>query len=78
MGADNYFSRNRGPWSLEEGLKMFNLVCKATGAQIVRKSRTVRFSDDKSSKRFELDDNEVVVYNRERTGVEDIIPLLVK
>jgi len=30
MGADNYLMRNRGPWSLQEALTMFNLVCKAT------------------------------------------------
>lgn len=78
MGADNYFSRNRGPWSLEESLTMFNLVCKATGAEIIRKSRNVRFSNEKSSKRYELIDNEVVVYSRERTSIDEIIPLLVK
>ena len=78
MGADNYFSRNRGPWSLDESLTMFNLVCKATGAEIIRKSRNVRFSNEKSSKRYELIDNEVVVYSRERTSIDEIIPLLVK
>ncbi len=30
LGAENYAIRNRGPWSLNEALNLFNLVCKAT------------------------------------------------
>lgn len=55
MGADNYFNRNRGPWSLEETLQMFNYVCIATGVQILRKSRSVRFdTETKANLKFEL------------------------
>lgn len=79
MGADNYFNRNKGPWTLEESLQMFNLVCKATQAQILRQSRSVKFeSNTKTGKRFELVENEIVIYDKMRTQIEDIIPLLVK
>ena len=79
MGADNYFNRNKGPWTLEESLQMFNLVCKATQAQILRQSRSVRFdSRSKAGKRFELIEDEIVIYDQVRTQVEEIIPLLVK
>lgn len=45
----------------------------------MRQSRSVKFeTSKKAGKRFELVDNEIVIYDRMRTQIEDIIPLLVK
>jgi len=58
---------------------MFNLVCWATQTEILRKSRSVVFSGvSATGKRFELVDDEIRVYDKVRTQIEDIIPLLVK
>lgn len=43
---------------------MFNLVCKATGTQIIKKRLNVRFSEEKSKKRFEKEGNEIIVYDK--------------
>lgn len=78
MGADNFASRLKGPWSLEEALKMFRLVCTATAIDIMRSSRSVKFCEGKSSKKFELVDGEVRVYNSDQTQIQEIIPFLIK
>jgi hypothetical protein len=47
---------------------MFNLVCMATQAQILRKSRSIRITSIKPKntdeyKNFELIDNEIMIYD---------------
>jgi hypothetical protein len=64
MGAENYFMRNKGPWSLLEALTLFNLVCKATEIDILRKSMSVKFEEKgQKSKRFEVIDHVVCIYD---------------
>jgi hypothetical protein len=64
MGAENYFMRNKGPWSLLEALTLFNLVCKATEIDILRKSMSVKFEEKgQKSKRFEVIDHVVYIYD---------------
>ena len=63
MGAENFASRLKGPWSLEEALQMFRLVCTATEVDIMRSSRSVKFCEGKSNKKFELVESEVRDYN---------------
>lgn len=71
--------RNKGPWSLLEALTLFNLVCKATEIDILRKSMSVKFEEKgQKSKRFEVIDHVVYIYDSQRVQVEEIIPLLVK
>lgn len=70
MGAENFAARLRGPWSLEEALQMFELVCQATQIQILRKSRRVKLDSEKPAgikKAFELVDDDILVYDKRRT-----------
>ena len=79
MGAENYLMRNRGPWSLQEALTMFNLVCKATQAKILRSSMTVNFINKaNSSKRFEVEGHNIKIYDSSRVQVDEIIPIIIK
>lgn len=79
MGQENYSLRLRGPWSLEESLLMFKLVCEATQVQILRKHRSVELvPNSEKSKKFELVDETIKVYKPETTQLSEIIPLLVK
>ncbi len=36
MGEDGASQRDLGPWTLTEGLKLFENVCTATGVQAMR------------------------------------------
>lgn len=79
MGQENYSLRLKGPWSLEESLLMFNLVCEATQVQILRKQRSVEIDPNPAKpKKFELVGNVIKVYKPELTQLADVIPLLVK
>ena len=44
----------------------------------MRKSRVVRFDPNPEKAKFELIDNEVIVHNADKTGIEELLPLLVK
>jgi len=58
---------------------MFNLVCKATEVKVLRSSVTVKFMDKaSSSKRFEVLDDEIRIYDSSKVQVDEIIPLIVK
>lgn len=49
MGEESAPQRDLGPWSLKEGLNLFESVCTATGVKAMRKSRTVEYADRTSS-----------------------------
>lgn len=59
MGYQSAAPRDLGPWSLEEGVNLFENVCTATGVEAMRKSmKLVIVSDAKQSKRYEVDEDE--------------------
>ena len=43
MGEDSAPKRDLGPWSLKEGLKLFENVCKATGVKAMRQTVSVEY-----------------------------------
>jgi len=80
LGGDNWQLRNKGPWTLEEGLELVNFVCAATDCNLVAKNKPVKIKYGKKEgikRGYEADSTSIKVYS-ESVGIEDILPLIMK
>ena len=84
MGEASAPKRDLGPWSLKEGLKLFENVCKATGVKAMKKSISVEYpatSTQKDKKvRYRIDENygKIQVFDETKVQLSEILPHLIK
>ena len=57
MSVDSVVKRDLGPWSLEEGVQLFENVCTVTGVSAMKNSiKLVMQEDADKSVRYEVDE----------------------
>ena len=80
MGEDRANDRDLGPWMVSEGVNLFKAVCKATGVKCIKKTVQLRIiaEESKGKKRFEVDEEEVRVYDEKKVQLAEILPSLIK
>lgn len=82
MGEDSAPKRDLGPWTLSQGIALFENVCKATGIKAMKKSITLSVIDQvhAKGKRYEIDEaaGEVRVYDEAKVQLKEVLPHLIK
>ena len=82
MGEDSAVKRELGPWTLKEGLALFENVCKATEVKAMRQSMTVKYptAATTSKSRYEVDETkgEIRVFDENKVQLKEILPHVMK
>jgi len=82
MGEDTAVKRDLGPWTLSQGVALFENVCKATGLKAMRKSVTLNVLGypHATGKRYEVDEagGEVRVYDETKVQLREVLLHLIK
>ena len=85
MGEESAPKRDLGPWSLKEGLKLFENVCQATGVKAMRQTVSVEYDVKASSSkerkaryRYDEADGKICVFDETKVQLSEILPLLIK
>ena len=81
MGEDSAPKRDLGPWSLKEGLNLFENVCKATGVKAMKNSMKVSYPESTNSKiRYQIDEagGEIRVFTPNKVQLVEVLPLIIK
>ena len=67
---------------MQESLLLVQLVIKATGGRILKKSREMVFSSNKEMREekylFDEETGKITIYHAEKVSIEEILPLLIK
>ena len=83
MGASSAIKREVGPWTLQEGVNLFEKVCIAIGAEnICRKSVKLEINPSEKhsdeEKPYKLSEGKLVVLQPQKTSIKQILPKLIK
>lgn len=80
LGGDNINYRKRGPWTIKEAIELFQAICKATDAKLIKGRKDIHYlfeEEQQNRRRVVIEEDDIYIYDK-YVELDEVLPHIIK